>query len=120
VDRRFCLVRIARHHVRAPLAPEAAEKVAGCADDISIAKHGIDEARRSSRMGFAGAFLTWFAVGCPVCTKLAVIALGYTGATTLFGPIQPYLALLAIVLSGVARLWRLRGQVACHRRRSAR
>jgi hypothetical protein len=96
-----------------PLAPEAAEKVGGGTDDIPIVKRDTDEARRSSRMGVAGAFFAWFAVGCPVCNKLAVIALGYTGAITWFAPIQPYLALIAIILSGVALLWRLRGQIAC-------
>ena len=31
---------------------------------------------RSGRLGTVGAFATFFAVGCPVCNKLALIALG--------------------------------------------
>lgn len=68
---------------------------------------------RSSRMGMVGGFLAWFAVGCPVCNKIALLALGYSGAITWFAPVQPYLALGALVLTGWALLARLRGQVAC-------
>lgn len=71
------------------------------------------QARRSSRMGMAGGILAWFAVGCPVCNKLALLALGYSGAITWFTPIQPFLALGGLVLTGAALMWRLRGQVAC-------
>ena len=71
------------------------------------------EARRSSRLGMAGGILAWFAVGCPVCNKLALLALGYSGAISWFAPVQPFLALGALILTGVALVWRLRGQVAC-------
>ncbi|MGJ3509064.1 hypothetical protein [Enemella sp. A6] len=71
------------------------------------------EERRSSKLGMAGGILAWFAVGCPVCNKLALLALGYSGAITWFSPVQPFLALIALVLTGVAVVWRLRGQVAC-------
>lgn len=70
-------------------------------------------ADRESRMGMVGVVLGWFAVGCPVCNKIALIALGYTGALRWFAPVQPLLAVAAIALSGVALLWRLRGQVWC-------
>lgn len=69
--------------------------------------------RRESRMGMAGGVLAWFAVGCPVCNKIALLAFGYTGALTWFAPIQPFLALGALVLTSVALLYRLRGQVVC-------
>ena len=60
-----------------------------------------------------GTLLTFFAVGCPVCNKIALLALGYSGALTWFTPAQPILAITAIVVSGTALIWRLRGQVAC-------
>lgn len=69
--------------------------------------------RRNARMGLAGGFLTWFAVGCPVCNKIALLALGYSGAITWFAPLQPVLALAALVLTALALVWRLKGQVAC-------
>lgn len=64
-------------------------------------------------MGAIGTVLAWFAVGCPVCNKIALLALGYTGALTFFAPLQPILAVLALALTGVALLWRLQGMVIC-------
>jgi hypothetical protein len=69
--------------------------------------------RRSSRFGIAGGVLAWFAVGCPVCNKLALLALGYSGAITWFAPAQPFLAIGALLLTGGTLVWRLRGQVVC-------
>ena len=71
------------------------------------------ESRRSARVGGAAGVLAWFAVGCPVCNKIALLALGYTGALTWFAPLQPVLAAVALVLAAVAVVWRLRGQVSC-------
>lgn len=71
------------------------------------------EERRTSRFGLAGGLLAWFAVGCPVCNKIALVALGYSGAITWFAPVQPILAIGALLLTGIALVWRLRGQVAC-------
>ncbi|MFD0560077.1 hypothetical protein FB566_4070 [Stackebrandtia endophytica] len=71
------------------------------------------EDRRSARFGGVGGILAWFAVGCPVCNKIALLALGYTGALTWFAPLQPFMAVAALGLSAVAVVWRLRGQVAC-------
>lgn len=73
---------------------------------------------RQGRFGIAGAVLAWFAVGCPVCNKLALLALGYSGAITWFAPIQPLLAVGALLLTGGALFFRLRGQVLCPTRKS--
>ena len=74
-----------------------------------------DSARqeRSGKIGMLGGFLAWFAVGCPVCNKIALLILGYSGALTWFAPFQPVLAVSAMLLTGVAVIWRLKGQVAC-------
>ena len=61
----------------------------------------------------AGVALAWFAVGCPVCNKIALLALGYSGALTWFAPAQPYLAAAALLLTAGALVVRLRGQVYC-------
>ena len=66
-----------------------------------------------SRWGMAGSVLAWFAVGCPVCNKIALLALGYSGAITWFAPVQPFLAAAALVTIGGALLMRLRGQILC-------
>ena len=68
---------------------------------------------RPSRLGLAGGALTWFAVGCPVCNKIALLALGYTGAIQWFAPLQPVLAVLAIALTGSAVVVRLANQDSC-------
>lgn len=73
----------------------------------------VETERRSGILGGAGGILGWFAVGCPVCNKIALIALGYTGALTYFAPLQPILAALSIVLLVVAVIIRLKGQYAC-------
>lgn len=67
----------------------------------------------SNALGITGGVLAWFAVGCPVCNKIALLALGYSGALTWFAPLQPILGAAAIALSAVALVVRLKGQVAC-------
>lgn len=67
----------------------------------------------ASRFGVVGGVLAWFAVGCPVCNKIALLALGYSGALTWFAPVQPFLAAAALLLTAGALVFRLRGQVFC-------
>ncbi|RZV44715.1 MAG: hypothetical protein EX269_11285 [Acidimicrobiales bacterium] len=71
------------------------------------------ELDQSTRFGSLGALLSFFAVGCPICNKLVVIALGTSGALTWFAPVQPYLGLVALGLLVWALRVRLRGEVAC-------
>ena len=71
------------------------------------------EGSKQSKFGIAGTVLAWFAVGCPVCNKLALLALGYSGVLTWFAPFQPVLAVAALLLTGGALIFRLRGQVSC-------
>lgn len=56
----------------------------------------------------ASGFLTVLAVGCPICNKLVVLALGTSGAMTWFEPFQPVLALASIGLLALALLVRVR------------
>lgn len=74
---------------------------------------GDPDAERSQRRGLAGGVLTFFAVGCPVCNKLVLLAVGYSGAMTWFQPVQPLLQVLAVALLALALLQRLRGELAC-------
>ncbi|RJN32368.1 hypothetical protein [Nesterenkonia natronophila] len=96
-------------YVRAPASDLAAAAPTGDQGPNDSAS----EDRRGSRLGIIGGVMAWFAVGCPVCNKIALLALGYSGAITYFAPIQPFLALGAMLLTGVALIWRLKGQVAC-------
>ncbi|MEV6692146.1 cytochrome c biogenesis CcdA family protein [Micromonospora sp. NPDC051196] len=66
-----------------------------------------------TRTGVTGAALSLFAVGCPVCNKIVLIALGYSGAMSWFAPAQPVLAVASIVLLAWALRRRLAGERAC-------
>lgn len=62
----------------------------------------------AARSGAAAAsstgLLTALAVGCPVCNKLVVTALGASGAMSVWAPAQPVLGILSLV----GLLWVLR------------
>jgi hypothetical protein len=81
--------------------------------DATAANEPADTVDAPSRFGMVGGLLAWFAVGCPVCNKLALLALGYSGAITWFAPVQPYLAAAALLMTAGALLVRLRGQILC-------
>lgn len=75
-----------------------------------------DEARRTEgprRFGTLGTLLSVFAVGCPVCNKLVLLALGTSGALNIWQPLQPLLAVASLALLAVAAVRRLAGEVAC-------
>lgn len=66
-----------------------------------------------ARRGMVGGVLTFFAVGCPVCNKLVLLALGSAGAITWFEPVQPFLQLAAMALLAWAVDVRLKGELSC-------
>jgi hypothetical protein len=74
---------------------------------------GAAPRRSESRLGLAGGLVTFFAVGCPVCNKIVLLALGTTGALQIFEPIQPYLAGASILLLGWALYARLSRENSC-------
>ncbi len=64
----------------------------------------VCEVQRVEQSTTVGSVLSFLAVGCPVCNKLVVLALGTSGAITYFEPAQPWLGGLSVVLLGYA-LW---------------
>ena len=60
-----------------------------------------------------GGLLSAFAVGCPVCNKLVVLALGVNGALSWFAPVQPVLAVVSLGLLGYALKVRVRTLRTC-------
>lgn len=103
---------VATYFGAAPRAVTAAGTAGEDAADTANAT-GTDEEKRSTRLGAVGGMLAWFAVGCPVCNKIALLALGYSGAITWFAPVQPVLGVGALVFTAFALVYRLRGEVAC-------
>lgn len=75
---------------------------------IGLTDAGAD--RSGQRWGGAGGVLTFFAVGCPVCNKLVLLALGTSGALTWFEPVQPVLSVAAVLVLGWVLRRRLSGQ----------
>ncbi|MGN5734357.1 hypothetical protein [Arthrobacter psychrochitiniphilus] len=67
----------------------------------------------TNKSGVFASLLTFFAVGCPVCNKLVLLALGSSGAITFFEPLQPVLALLSLGLLLWALLRRISQENAC-------
>ena len=65
------------------------------------------------KRGGLGAVLGFLAVGCPVCNKLVLVALGTTGAVSVFQPLQPLLAVGSVVLLAWALQRRLVGSGVC-------
>ena len=59
----------------------------------------------------AGGMLSFMAVGCPVCNKIVVLAIGMSGAMSYFQPIQPLLGLVSLALLGFGLRLRLRAIV---------
>lgn len=60
-----------------------------------------------------GGLLSVFAVGCPICNKLVVMALGISGALTYFAPVQPILGFLSVGLLVYALRVRLLAERSC-------
>ncbi|MDN5797655.1 MAG: hypothetical protein L0H79_18180 [Intrasporangium sp.] len=63
---------------------------------------------RAPRRGLVAGMLSFFAVGCPVCNKIVLLALGTSGAVTWFAPVQPWLA--AVSIGGL--VWAVRTRLA--------
>lgn len=84
---------LAASYVRSPLAPQRRDA--------------------AGRWGTVGAVLGYFAVGCPVCNKLVLLALGTSGALQFFQPVQPLLAAVSIALLAWALITRIRRERSC-------
>ena len=67
------------------------------------------------RTAIWGGFVSFLAVGCPVCNQVVVALVGASGALAWWAPAQPVVGLLAVVLLVYALRKRLRTfqQVAC-------
>lgn len=78
-----------------------------------VARPAEQSPKNTARLGGIGAFISFFAVGCPVCNKLVLIALGTSGAMQYFEPIQPYLAAASIGLLLWALYKRVTNEDSC-------
>lgn len=67
----------------------------------------------SARAPLTGGLLSTLAIGCPVCNKLVVGAVGISGALHLWAPVQPWLGVTSLLLLGYALRRRLASEIAC-------
>jgi hypothetical protein len=56
-----------------------------------------------------GGALSFLAVGCPICNKLVVLAIGVSGTLSCWAPVLPFLAAASAGLLAFAACQRLRG-----------
>ena len=69
------------------IRPEAAES------------SGLAEAaERQGTRTIWGGFVSFLAVGCPVCNQAVVALVGVSGALSWWAPVQPFIGLLAVAL----------------------
>ncbi|WP_219910005.1 hypothetical protein [Rhodococcus sp. OK519] len=66
------------------------------------------EREQSATAPLTGVMLAVFAVGCPVCNKIILLALGTTGALGFWAPIQPVLAAVSLAILAAAVVLRRR------------
>jgi hypothetical protein len=59
---------------------------------------GACPVRPAGTTGALGATVGWLAIGCPVCNKLIVLAIGSSGALAWFAPARPWLAAPSVAL----------------------
>lgn len=64
--------------------------------------------RTPGSAGIASGTLGWLAIGCPICNKLVVGAIGITGALNVFAPLQPLLGLLGVLIAATGLTLRTR------------
>lgn len=104
---------LAATYVRTDLQmPTAADGPDASGESPDVSADGADDSR-PGKLAIAGATVSWFAIGCPVCNKLALLAFGYTGALTWFAPFQPVLAVLGIALLWIGLAVRLQTRQSC-------
>jgi hypothetical protein len=65
---------------------------------MSLRRFARPDTCHAESRSVVGISLTYLAVGCPICNKVAVALLGTAGALAYFAPAQPLLGLLAIGL----------------------
>ena len=55
-----------------------------------------------------GGIAAYLAIGCPICNKVVVAALGVSGALNVFAPLQPLIGAASIAVLAGTLVWRLR------------
>lgn len=78
---------------------------------LAIRPEPSPETERQETRTIWGGFVSFLAVGCPVCNQLVVALLGTSGALSWWAPVQPVVGLVAVGLL----LWTLRLRLRTYR-----
>ena len=65
---------------------------------LVVGTFAISSVKGSGGKAMGSGVLTFLAVGCPICNKLALVVLGVSGALAYFEPVQLYLGIGSVVL----------------------
>lgn len=68
---------------------------------------------RDTGTSIGGSTLSLLAVGCPICNKVVVAAVGVSGALNLWAPLQPILGVISLAMLAWAFQRRLAGERSC-------
>ena len=90
----------------------ASAPLAGLLLATYISKRGAAAADVHSDAGAGRATLggvaAYLAIGCPICNKIVVLALGVSGALNFFAPLQPIIGASSVTLLAGTLAWRLK------------
>ncbi len=67
----------------------------------------------TANRGIWAEFVSFIAIGCPICNKIVVALLGVSGALNYFAPVQPILGIAGVALLAWTLWLRLRSQNSC-------
>ncbi len=73
---------------------------------ISVPKSEVSESQETRTIW--GGFVSFLAVGCPVCNQAVVALIGTSGALSWWAPVQPFVGLAAVALLAYTLRLRLR------------
>lgn len=68
--------------------------------------------RDGSVLGTVAGLGAFLAIGCPLCNKVVLVALGASGAMTIWAPLQPIVGAASVALLVATVAWRLRRRAA--------
>ncbi|MEX0629653.1 MAG: hypothetical protein WEE67_04340 [Chloroflexota bacterium] len=73
-----------------------------------VRPHHVDHRDRGHLRVGAGSLAVYFAIACPACNKLILLALGFSGALNVFAPIQPIIGVASLAFLAGTLTYRLR------------
>ncbi|MBA2382600.1 MAG: hypothetical protein H0V73_10870 [Chloroflexi bacterium] len=69
---------------------------------------GHDVGEQGAGHATLGGVAAYLAIGCPICNKIVVAALGVSGVLNVFAPLQPIIGAASLTLLAATLVWRLR------------